>query len=122
MSSNNYEYALQQLCTSLDLEAPRTFDSVVSLQVGNHVCNITEHPADQLLMFIELQPLDDAPVGEQNLFCQDLCKPILGVDPLSHSKILWNRQSLGQMDRAMVHHQLEQLVQAAEELTGGEAA
>ncbi|WP_256586237.1 hypothetical protein [Pseudomonas sp. PONIH3] len=37
-------------------------------------------------------------------------------------QILWNRQALAQLDRAMVHHQLEQLVQAAHDLTGAETA
>lgn len=122
MPNTNYEYTLRQLCASLNLEAPSAFESVVSLQVGTHVCNITEHPADHLLMFIELEQLGDAPTDEQNLFCQDICKPLIGTDPLTGSRILWNRQALIQMNRSMIHHQLEQLVQAAETLTGGETA
>lgn len=121
MPGSNYDYALTQLYAALKLEPPAAFEPVISLRVGPHVCNVTEHPADHLLMFIELPALDDVRWGEQNLFCQDLCKPLLGADPLTGMQVLWNRQSLLQMDRAMVHHQLEQLVQAAHDLVAGEA-
>ncbi|AIN59265.1 CesT family type III secretion system chaperone [Pseudomonas soli] len=122
MSGTNYDYALTQLYAALKLDPPLTFDPVISLQVGSFVCNVSEHPADHLLMFIELPAIDDVRWGEQNLFCQDTCKPVIGVDPLTGMQILWNRQALAQLDRAMVHHQLEQLVQAAHDLTGAETA
>ncbi|MBC3437512.1 CesT family type III secretion system chaperone [Pseudomonas sp. BW16M2] len=120
MPGTNYDYALTQLYAALKLEPPVAFEPVISLRVGTHVCNVTEHPADQLLMFIELPATDGVGWGQQNLFCQDLCKPMLGVDPLTGMHVLWNRQPLAQMDRAMVHHQLEQLVQAAHDLADSE--
>ncbi|MCE0917185.1 MULTISPECIES: CesT family type III secretion system chaperone [unclassified Pseudomonas] len=120
MPGTNYDYALTQLYAALKLDPPVAFEPVISLRVGTHVCNVTEHPADQLLMFIELPAIDDVRWGQQNLFCQDACKPVLGLDPITGCQVLWNRQSLMQMDRAMVHHQLEQLVQAAHDLADGE--
>ncbi|MBI6951505.1 CesT family type III secretion system chaperone [Pseudomonas sp. CCOS 191] len=122
MSGTNYDYALTQLYAALKLEPPTTFEPVISLRAGPYVCNVTEHPADHLLMFIELPAIDDIRWGEQNLFCQDTSKPVIGVDPLTDMQILWNRQPLAQLDRAMVHHQLEQLVQAAHDLVGDETA
>ncbi|QXH58416.1 CesT family type III secretion system chaperone [Pseudomonas maumuensis] len=122
MSGTNYDYALTQLYAALKLEPPLAFEPVISLRAGPYVCNVTEHPADQLLMFIELSAIDDVRWGEQNLFCQDTCKPVLGVDPLTGLQVIWNRQSLLQMDRAQVYHQLEQLVQAANDLAEDKTA
>lgn len=119
MPSTTYHYALTHLYNALNLQPPSHFDPVVSLQAGQYICNITEHPADHLLMFMELQVPEGTPIAEQNLFCQELCKPMLGADPLTGTDILWNRQPLAQLDRPGVHHQLEQLLQAAHDLTGG---
>jgi hypothetical protein len=55
----------------------------------------------------------------QNLFSQDPCKPVLGFDPDDLTPVLWSRQPLQQVDRAQIHHQLEQLVHAASEINRG---
>jgi len=113
-----YRYALRQLCLSLGLTEPATLEEVTSLQVGDYACHLTEHPVDHLLMFISLASVVDALVPVQNLFSQELCKPLLGTDPATGALVLWNRQCLTQMDRTMVYHQLETLIQAAEHLSG----
>jgi hypothetical protein len=115
--SSQYQAVIKELYLSLSLPEPAIIEMVTSLQLDSYVCHLTEHPADYLLMFVSVAPLESAPIDEQNLFSQDPCKPVLGLDPVSQSKVLWNRQHLMQMDRAMVHHQLEQLVDAAERLS-----
>ncbi|MCG8291477.1 CesT family type III secretion system chaperone [Pseudomonas entomophila] len=89
----------------------------MSLQVGTQVCTLSEHPVDHLLMFTEITPHPEALMAEQNLHCQDLCKPVIGRDPQSQAYILWNRQSLMQMDQAQVLHQFSLLVAAAQTLS-----
>lgn len=113
----HFQEAIKQLYLSLSLPPPTAIESVTSLQLDSHVCHLTEHPVGYLLMFINVTPTEHAPVEEQNLFSQDPCKPVLGLDPISQDRVLWNRQHLLQMDRAMAHHQLEQLVHAACQLT-----
>ncbi|HEH9443683.1 CesT family type III secretion system chaperone [Pseudomonas aeruginosa] len=111
-----YRAAIHQLFLALDLPTPNDEESVLSLQVGPHLCHLAEHPTDHLLMFTRQEGQGDATANEQNLFSQDPCKPILGRDPESGERLLWNRQPLQLLDRAQIHHQLEQLVAAAEEL------
>ena len=112
-----YQYVLKQLCMALDMPEPQEFDEVTSLQVGEHVCHLTEHPTDHLLIFTRIEPTEGQQAQEQNLFSQELCKPTLGLDAETDTQVLWNRQSLLQMDRAMIHHQLEMLIEAAERLS-----
>ena len=64
-----------------------------------------------------LTPDAHALIEEQNLFSQDPCKPVLGLDPVSRERVLWSRQHLQQMDRTIAHYQLEQLVHVAEQLS-----
>ncbi|WMI97531.1 CesT family type III secretion system chaperone [Pseudomonas chlororaphis subsp. aurantiaca] len=115
--TSQYQTLIKELYLSLSLPEPTIIESVTSLQLDSHVCHLTEHPADYMLMFVSVEPSGHALVDEQNLFSQDPCKPVLGLDPVGQGKVLWNRQHLMQMDRAMVHHQLEQLVSVASELT-----
>jgi Tir chaperone protein (CesT) family len=115
--SLHFEEAIKQLYHSLSLSPPVTTEWVTSLQVGDHLCHLTEHPADYLLMFVPVTPAAHAMTEEQNLFSQDPCKPILGLDPVSQGRVLWSRQHLLKMDRATAYHQLEQLVHAANELS-----
>jgi len=118
MHSERFEEAFRQLCLSIDLDPPANMEEIMSLKVGPYVCTFSEHPADFMLMFIEIEPLADAPIAEQNLHCQDVCKPVMGRDPLSKSDILWNRQPLMHLDRAQIHHQFSVLVAAAQALSG----
>ncbi|MBP3996467.1 CesT family type III secretion system chaperone [Pseudomonas koreensis] len=113
----HFQAAIKQLYLSLSLPAPSTIDPITSLQLDRHVCHLTEHPVGYLLMFVSVTPDEHAPIEEQNLFSQDICKPVLGFDTVSQGRVLWSRQPLLQMDRAMVHHQLEQLVCAARQLS-----
>lgn len=115
--TSQYQAAIRELCLSLSLPEPEIIESVTSLQLDTHVCHLTEHPADYMLMFVSVTPSAHVSVDEQNLFSQDPCKPVLGLDPVSQGKVLWSRQHLMQMDRAMVHHQLEQLVHVASQLS-----
>jgi hypothetical protein len=115
--SLRFEETIMQLCHSLSLSAPVTIERVTSLQVGDHLCHLTEHPADFLLMFVSVVPATHAMTEEQNLFSQDPCKPILGLDPVSQGWVLWSRQHLQQMGRVTAYHQLEQLVHAANQLS-----
>lgn len=110
-----YQAAIRQLFLSLNLPNQDHEESVISLQIGAHLCHLTEHPTDYLLMFTRLEEAQKS-VTAQNLFSQDPCKPVLGYDPESGERVLWNRQPLQQLDRAQIHHQLEQLVAAADEL------
>jgi hypothetical protein len=116
--SDHYRYAISQLCLALNLSVPAKIEDVISLQVGDYACHLTEHPIDNLLMFISLTSIDESLVPAQNLFSQELCKPLLGVDPATGAKVLWNRLDLKQMDRATAHNQLETLVSTAEHLSG----
>ncbi len=110
-----YRAAIHQLFLALDIPAPNDEEEVVSLQVGRHLCHLAEHPTDHLLMFTRLEGQQEAEITAQNLFSQDPCKPLLGRDPESGELVLWNRQPLQLLDRAQIHHQLEQLVAAADE-------
>ncbi|MNJ38347.1 CesT family type III secretion system chaperone [Pseudomonas alkylphenolica] len=118
MNSEYFNKALQQLCIAIELPTPNPIEPVMSLKIGPYVCSISEHPADHLLMFMELDPKAEAAIDTQNMYCQDLCKPVLGRDPLTGMQLLWSRQSLLQLDRSQAHHQLEQLVEAAQSLSG----
>jgi len=115
--STAYLRVIEHLLTRLSIAQPDTIDSVTSLQLDEFTCHLTEHPTDHLLMFTSITPALEAPIDEQNLFCQDLCKPLLGRDPLSQEQILWSRQPLFQMEHHMAVHQLEQLIHAAEQLS-----
>ncbi|MDM5133685.1 CesT family type III secretion system chaperone [Aeromonas piscicola] len=112
-----YHAAIHQLFLSLSLPAPQQEDSVTSLQIGELTCHLTEHPANYLLMFTRLEAATSAQAAAQNLFSQDPCKPVLGFDSQTLNPVLWNRQPLQQLERAQIHHQLEQLVSAADELS-----
>ena len=94
-----YRAAIHQLFLALDLPTPNDEESVLSLQVGPHLCHLAEHPTDHLLMFTRLEGQGDAAASEQNLFSQDPCKPILGRDPESGERLLWNRQPLQLLDK-----------------------
>lgn len=83
-----YRATIHQLFLALDLPTPNDEESVLSLQVGPHLCHLAEHPTDHLLMFTRLEGQGDATASEQNLFSQDPCKPILGRDPESGERLL----------------------------------
>ncbi|MDF8329024.1 CesT family type III secretion system chaperone [Aeromonas salmonicida] len=112
-----YHAAIHQLFLSLSLPQPQQEESVTSLQIGELTCHLTEHPANYLLMFTRLDAATSAQAAAQNLFSQDPCKPVLGFDAESLTPVLWSRQPLQQLDRAQIHHQLEQLISAADELS-----
>lgn len=114
-----YHAAIHQLFLSLSLPQPQQEESVTSLQIGDLTCHLTEHPANYLLMFTRLEVASGAQAAVQNLFSQDPCKPVLGFDPDDLTPVLWSRQPLQQVDRAQIHHQLEQLVHAASQINRG---
>ena len=95
-----YHAAIHQLFLSLSLPAPQQEETVTSLQVGELTCHLTEHPANYLLMFTRLDAATSTQAAAQNLFSQDPCKPVLGVDAESLTPVLWSRQPLQQLDRA----------------------
>ena len=115
-----YHAAIHQLFLSLSLPEPQQEESVTSLQIGELTCHLTEHPANYLLMFTRLDAATSVQAAAQNLFSQDPCKPVLGFDAESLTPVLWSRQPLQQLDRAQIHHQLEQLVHAASEINKGQ--
>ncbi|PXX54012.1 Tir chaperone protein (CesT) family protein [Pseudomonas sp. LAMO17WK12:I10] len=115
--SPHYQDIVKQLHLSLSLPAPREIEQVTSFKIGDHACHLTEHPAGYMLMFSPLTPDAHALTEEQNIFSQDPCKPVLGLDPVSRERVLWSRQHLLQLDQDTAHHQLEQLVHAAEQLS-----
>jgi len=45
-----FQEVIKQLHLSLSLPVPQEIESVTSLQVGDHACHLTEHPADYILM------------------------------------------------------------------------
>lgn len=112
-----YHAAIHQLFLSLYLPVPQQEESVTSLQIGELTYHLTEHPANYLLMFTRLDTATGVQASAQNLFSQDPCKPVLGFDSQTLSPVLWNRQPLQQLERAQIHHQLEQLVFAVDELS-----
>lgn len=118
MISNLFHQTLTQLCIAIDLQPPNSVEQVISLKIGPYVCSLTEHPVDHILMFMELEPKVSAASEEQNMYCQDLCKPVIGRDPVTGMLLLWNRQPMHSIDRAQVHHQLDLLVAAAQDLSG----
>ena len=111
-----YRAAIHQLFLALDLPTPNDEESVLQLQVGPHLCHLAEHPTDHLLMFTRLE-------GQGRRYGQR-AEPVQpgplqadpGPCPESGERLLWNRQPLRLLDGAQIHHQLEQLVAAAEEL------
>ncbi|MFK7606635.1 MULTISPECIES: CesT family type III secretion system chaperone [unclassified Pseudomonas] len=113
-----YETLMIELNVALSLPKPEYIQSVSSFRIGEDVFHVTEHPADYVLMFATVEPSEDAPVIEQNIFSQDPCRPVLGKEPQSNSYILWNRQPIAQLGRAQIHYQLEQLAYAANQLAG----
>lgn len=116
--SGQFFNLIKELYLALSLPEPDEINSVSSFQVGNQLCHVTEHPVDYMLMFVTVVPVLGALAAEQNIFSQDPCRPVLGLDPVSQSQVLWSRQSMAYMDRALIHHQLEQLVFAADKLMG----
>lgn len=50
-----YRAAIHQLFLALDLPTPNDEESVLSLQLGPHLCHLAEHPTDHLLMFTRLK-------------------------------------------------------------------
>ena len=115
--STLYHAAIHQLFLSLSIPAQQDEENITSLQIGERVYHLAEHPANSLLMFTRLEEATGAQAAAQNLFSQDPCKPVLGFDPQDLAPVLWNRQPLQQLDRTGIHHQLEQLVSAADELS-----
>lgn len=118
MTSDLFNETLTQLCIAVDLQPPNSVEQVISLKIGPYVCSLTEHPTDHILMFTELEPKAGAASEEQNMYCQDLCKPVIGRDPVTGMLLLWNRQPMHSIDRAQIHHQLDLLVAAAQDLSG----
>ena len=114
-----YHAAIHQLFLSLSLPEPQQEESVTSLQIGELTCHLTEHPPNYQLIFTRPDAPTSAQAPAQNLFSQDPCKPVLGFDAESLTPVLWSRQPLQQLDRAQIHHQLEQLVHAASEINKG---
>lgn len=122
--SQAYALAINELYKALGLDLPNEVEEVISLQVGEIVCHLTEHPADSLLMFASLGAVTDFDVSlllNNNMFSQELQKPVVAIDETSGNVILWNRQSLLNADGQSLYRQLELLSQASDRLTGVES-
>ncbi|GAW47350.1 CesT family type III secretion system chaperone (plasmid) [Photobacterium damselae subsp. piscicida] len=123
--SQAYTLAINELYKALGLDQPNEVEEVISLQVGEMVCHLTEHPADSLLMFSSLGAVTDFDVSlllNNNMFSQELQKPEVAIDETSGNVILWNRQPLLNAYGQSLYRQLELLSQACDRLTGVESA
>lgn len=121
--SQQYALAINELYKALGLDAPTEIEEVISLQVGEMVCHLTEHPADSLLIFSSLGAVEEFDVLQllnHNMFSQELRKPVAAIDETSGNVILWNRQSLLSADGQSSYQQLELLSQACDALTGAD--
>ena len=56
--SQQYTLAMNELYQALRLDAPIKVGEMMSLQVGEMVCHVTEHPDDSLLMFTNIGPIE----------------------------------------------------------------
>jgi len=114
--STQYKQAITSLYSALSLTMPET-DQITSLQVGEQVVHITEHPEGQLLMFSDIGLLDNfnhIELLKLNMFSQSLHKPVIGFDTHSNSAIVWSRQTLSLVDSDEIYQQLEQLIQVSD--------
>lgn len=118
--SQQYTLVISELYKALGLDVPTEIEEVMSLQIGEIICHLTEQPTDNLLMFSNLGPVDNFDIQQllkYNMFSQALLKPALGIDESSDSIILWNRQFLPNADSNTLYQQLELLSQASDNLT-----
>ncbi len=123
--SQQFTLAINELYKALGLDLPNEVEEVISLQVGDMVCHLTEHPADNLLTFSSLGVAEGFNLSDllsNNMFSQELQKPVVAIDETTGNVILWNRQSLLNADGQSLYRQLELLSQACERLTNTESA
>lgn len=118
MISQQYHFAITTLYQAVQLPVPYQIESVNSLQIGDYVCHITEHPAGQLLMFVNIgniEFLNKEALLATNMFSQELAKPVFSVDEKDKATIVWSRSSLMNSDRQDIYRQLELLTQALDQ-------
>ncbi|MPY25660.1 Tir chaperone family protein [Shewanella psychropiezotolerans] len=114
--SEQYKQAISSLYKALSLTMPE-IEKITSLQIGEQVAHITEHPEGQLLMFSDIGVIDNFNLTELlklNMFSQSVYKPVIGLDTHSNSAVIWSRQSLSNGASELVYQQLEQLSQASD--------
>ena len=113
----NFADAVAQLWSALGLTPPRA-DDLQSVTVGTHAVHVTEQPKNHILMFTFVDPghsVNPMMIHAQNAFGADALSPIIGLDETTQQWLVWNRQAFAHCDAQTLAHQMEQLVQCAEQ-------
>lgn len=113
----NFADAVAQLWSTLGL-APPAADDLQSVTVGGHAVHVTEQPQNHMLMFTFIESrrqVNATMVNAHNAFGPDALSPIIGLDDTTQQWLVWNRQSIAHCDAETLAHQMEQVVQCAEQ-------